>query len=67
MDDDDWWARGHLSSLRAAISGRSWAYSYRWLVDRDTGWPICRDEWDSVGVGQGINQQRFGGFACRAP
>jgi hypothetical protein len=62
LDDDDWWARGHLSALRSVIVDKAWAFSYRWLVDRETGWPICRDEWDSVGPGRGINQQRFGGF-----
>jgi len=62
LDDDDWWAPNHLSSLVEAIDGRDWAFSYRWLVDRATGWPICRDEWDSVGPGRGINQERFGGF-----
>jgi|HubBroStandDraft_1064217.scaffolds.fasta_scaffold00077_33 hypothetical protein len=64
LDDDDWWARGHLSALQSAIAGKSWAFSYRWLVDRATGWPICRDGWDSVGPGRGINQQRYGGFVC---
>jgi hypothetical protein len=62
LDDDDWWARDHLSGLLSAIEGKEWAFSYRWLVDRETGWPICRDEWDSVGPGRGINQQRYGGF-----
>ncbi|OIQ85588.1 hypothetical protein GALL_325620 [mine drainage metagenome] len=62
LDDDDWWARDHLSSLLAAVNGREWAFSYRWLVDRDTGWIICRDEWDSVGPGRGINLEKFGGF-----
>jgi hypothetical protein len=62
LDDDDWWARDHLSGLLAAIEGKDWAFSYRWLVDSDTGWPICRDEWDSVGPGRGINQERYGGF-----
>lgn len=62
LDDDDWWGRGHLSSLLSAISGKDWAFSYRWLVDSETGWPICRDEWDSVGPGAGINRERFGGF-----
>lgn len=62
LDDDDWWGRGHLSALRAAINDKDWAFSYRWLVDRETGWPICRDEWDSLGPGRGINNERFGGF-----
>ena len=62
LDDDDWWGRKHLSGLLSAIQGKSWAFSYRWLVDRKTGWPICRDEWDARGPGEGINQERFGGF-----
>lgn len=64
LDDDDWWGAGHLSGLVAAIAGKAWAFSHRWLVDAETGWPICRDDWDSVGPGRGINQARFGGFAC---
>jgi hypothetical protein len=64
LDDDDWWARNHLSSLRQVIGEKDWAFSYRWFTDRETGWPICRDEWDSVGPGKGINQQRFGGFVA---
>ena len=62
LDDDDWWGRGHLSGLLSAIEGKDWAFSFRWLVDRETGWPICQDEWDSLGPGQGINRERFGGF-----
>ena len=64
LDDDDWWGPMHLSTLLAAIAGKTWAFSYRWLADAATGWPICRDEWDSVGPGRGINAARFGGFAC---
>jgi len=64
LDDDDWWARDHLSSLCAAIPGRVWAHSRRWMVDGATAWPICRDEWDSIGVGRGKSVQLFGGFAC---
>ena len=64
LDDDDWYGRDHLSSLLSAIAGKHWAFSYRWLFDDQTGWAICRDEWDSVGPGRGINKDRFGGFAC---
>jgi hypothetical protein len=64
LDDDDWWAHDHLSSLLAAIQGKDWAFSYRWIVDQPTGWPICRDEWDSVGTQPGINKDRFGGFVA---
>ena len=62
LDDDDWWGADHLSSLLSAISDKAWAFSYRWFVDQETEWPICRDEWDSLGPGRGINLQRFGGF-----
>jgi hypothetical protein len=64
LDDDDWWARDHLSSLIAACNGKGWAFSYRWMVDEETAWPICRDEWDSVGPNRGINKDRFGGFVA---
>jgi hypothetical protein len=63
LDDDDWWGREHLATLLAAIPGKDWAFSYRWLVDRQTGWPICHDQWDSVGPGAGINFERLGGYA----
>ncbi|MDR3566854.1 MAG: hypothetical protein P4L43_02385 [Syntrophobacteraceae bacterium] len=62
LDDDDWWGRTHLSALLLAIREKDWAFSYRWLVDRETGWPICKDEWDATGPEGGINQERFGGF-----
>jgi hypothetical protein len=62
LDDNDWYAPSHLRTLAAAMDGKQWAFSYRWLVDPSTLWPICRDEWDSVGPGAGINAARFGGF-----
>ena len=62
LDDDDWWGHQHLSALLAAVVGKDWAFSHRWLVDPETGWPICRDEWDSLGPGRGIARERFGGF-----
>jgi len=62
LDDDDWWGANHLASLMQAIVGKQWAFSLRWLVDDATGWPICPDEWDSLGPGKGINAERFGGF-----
>lgn len=62
LDDDDWWGGNHLALLVQAAAGKAWAFSRRWLVDEETGWTICPDEWDSVGPGQGINAERFGGF-----
>jgi glycosyltransferase involved in cell wall biosynthesis len=62
LDDDDWWHPEHLRSLLAAIDGKDWAHSLRWFADAETGWPICEDEWDSLGPGKGINAEKFGGF-----
>ena len=62
LDDNDWYAPMHLRLLRGAIEGRDWAFSHRWLIDPHTGWPICQDDWDSVGPDAGINQATFGGF-----
>jgi len=64
LDDDDWWASDHLASMLKAIAGKQWAFAYRWMVHPETLWPICRDEWDAVGPGRGINVQRFGGFVA---
>jgi len=62
LDDNDWWAANHLTQLKTAITGKDWAWSGRWLVHPESSWPICRDEWDSVGPGKGINAERYGGF-----
>ncbi|MDR3435935.1 hypothetical protein [Telmatospirillum sp.] len=62
LDDNDWYAGNHLSALVAAIDGKDWAWSGRWLVHPVDGLPICRDEWDSVGCRPGINAERYGGF-----
>jgi len=64
LDDDDWWAPNHLSGLLTVISDKDWAFSLRMLTDRETGRVICRDEWDSVGPGKGINNDYYGGFCC---
>jgi hypothetical protein len=62
LDDNDWYAGNHLSALTAAIRGKDWAWTGRWLVHPDGSLPICRDEWDSVGNRAGINAERYGGF-----
>lgn len=62
LDDNDWYAGNHLAALSAAIAGKDWAWSGRWMVHPDIPLPICRDEWDSVGSRPGINAERFGGF-----
>lgn len=53
LDDDNWWAPNHLSSLLTAIKGVDWAYSFRWYVNPETRQPICVDQWESVGPGKG--------------
>jgi hypothetical protein len=59
LDDDNWWAPNHLSSLRAAIEGRGWAWSRRWFVHPGSRRPVCIDDWESVGPHAGIFR---GGF-----
>ena len=62
LDDDNWWAPDHLRQMSAAIEGVAYAYALRWFVHPVTRRPICLDEWESVGPGQGIYRERFGGF-----
>lgn len=62
LDDDNWFAPNHLSSMLAAIQGHDWAFSYRWFVDPYTRQPLCIDEWESRGPDQGVFKPRFGGF-----
>jgi hypothetical protein len=62
LDDDNWWAMDHLSSLVEAISGHDWAYSLRWYVEQESMRPLCIDSWESVGPGAGVFKRRFGGF-----
>jgi hypothetical protein len=62
LDDDNWWAPDHLSSLSAAIEGRAWAWSLRWFVHPRSRRAICVDEWESVGPDRGIFREKFGGW-----
>lgn len=62
LDDDNWWAPDHLSSLLSAIDGHDWAWAGRWFVHPQTQKPICEDQWESVGIGGGIFRERYGGF-----
>jgi hypothetical protein len=61
LDDDNWWSEDHLASMSQALSGAEWAYSGRWFVHPQSGRPICKDDWESVGPGQGEFQE-FGGW-----
>ena len=62
LDDDNWWTPQHLSTMLAAIAGKSWAFSLRSLVDRRRDEVICRDEWESLGPGRGVYTAGFGGW-----
>ncbi|CAG0993856.1 hypothetical protein BURK1_02417 [Burkholderiales bacterium] len=58
------YAPHHLDLLKRAISDRAWAHALRWFSDARTGQVICRDEWESVGPGQGVYAKSEGGFAA---
>jgi hypothetical protein len=62
LDDDNWWAPRHLSSLRRAINGFDWAFSFRWYVDPDTQQPLCVDRWESLGPGRGMYAKAYNGL-----
>ena len=62
LDDDNWWAPDHLSSLRTAIAKANWAFSLRWFLHPDTDTPICIDQWESVGPDRGLFAEKAGGF-----
>lgn len=49
LDDDNWYAAGHLASMRDAVQGNDWAYSRRWYVHPVSRRPICEDEWEAIG------------------
>jgi hypothetical protein len=49
IDDDNWWAPNHLSTLAAALDGFDWAWSRRHYVHHMSLRTVCEDVWDSVG------------------
>jgi hypothetical protein len=49
LDDDNWWAPNHLSTLAAALEGFDWAWSRRIYVHPETRRVIGEDTWHSVG------------------
>lgn len=53
LDDDNWWAPNHLTTLCAALEGHEWAWSMRWYVHRTSRRIICKDAWESVGPNAG--------------
>jgi len=62
LDDDNWWHPDHLSRLRGAVEDADWAFALRWFVHPVTGRTICVDAWESVGPGQGVYNEPYGGF-----
>jgi len=63
LDDDDWFAPNHLSSLLRAVAGKDWAFSQRWFVNPFNHEPMCIDTLENMGPGAGIYAPS-GGFAC---
>jgi hypothetical protein len=62
LDDDDWLDPGHCLSITNCITGNKWAFSYCFYADGDTGEALCVDKIESVGVGRGVYEAKFGGF-----
>jgi hypothetical protein len=54
LDDDNWWAPNHLSSMSEALAGADWAWAARWYVHPVSRRPICTDDWESVGPDSGF-------------
>lgn len=54
LDDDNWWAPAHLSTLAAALEGHDWAWSRRFHVEPREGGAMREDLWESVGPGLGV-------------
>jgi hypothetical protein len=62
LDDDNWWGPEHLYQMRRAMDDAEWAFALRWFVHPATRVPVCVDIWESVGPGQGLFKEKFGGF-----
>jgi hypothetical protein len=62
LDDDNWYAPYHLSTLLAAVAGKEWAFSLMHFVDAPTGDLLCPDTWSSLGPGRGVYAKAQGGF-----
>jgi hypothetical protein len=62
LDDDNWYAPQHLSSLRRTIDGVGWAHSLRWFVNAFDDRPIEIDHWHAVGPGGGLYASTLGGL-----
>ena len=62
LDDDNWYARDHVATMLAAVSGKAWAFSLRHFVDGKSGTPLCPDTWESLGPDRGVYARAQGGF-----
>jgi hypothetical protein len=62
LDDDDWLAETHCADVLQAVEGKAWAFAYSIYADNDRSEPLCVDGLESVGIGQGIYNESFGGF-----
>ncbi len=62
LDDDNRFAPNHLATLLKSVAGKDWAFSLRWYVNPYTELPICIDNWESVGPGNGVYATDRGGF-----
>ncbi|NVK18736.1 MAG: glycosyltransferase family 2 protein [Methylocystaceae bacterium] len=62
LDDANWFAPNHLSSLHDALKGQDWAFSQRWFIDKESRTPLCPDTWESVGPNKGVFANRYNGF-----
>lgn len=62
LDDDNWWAPEHLSTIVPAVEGKAWAFCLRHFVDAKSGELLCPDTWESLGPGRGVYGSAQGGF-----
>jgi hypothetical protein len=62
LDDDNWYAPDHMTSMLKAVDGKAWAFSLRHFVERKTGEYLCPDTWESMGPGRGVYAEAQGGF-----
>lgn len=63
LDDDDWYAPQHLSSLLNAVRGKDWAFSLRSFVNPFNLETMCVDTIENLGPRMGVYAS-WGGFAC---
>lgn len=65
LDDDDWFLPEHLQNACVAFNKypeAAWAFAYCYYADSNNEMILCVDEIESVGVGNGIYAERYGGF-----